>query len=80
MARLQNEIAPQKKIDTKNGLKNAKSLKEKNQKTRPKQFKPLSGRLKVFHRHFLNDFHRPNLQNIKYVFHREDLQGWHAKN
>ena len=57
-ARLWNEAAPVcLYFDTKNGLKNVKKDSEKRSETSPKKcLKPLSGRLKVFHRHFSKSF------------------------
>ena len=77
---LQNEIAPEKFLNRyeKRFEKHEKGS-EKRSETRLKKRLPLSGRLKIFHRHFSTNFKSFSPPKIftkkKVFFHREALQG-----
>ena len=73
-AQLQNETAPEhffiwpeKRFEKR--LENLEQRSEKRSETWPKHFKPLSCRLKMFHRHFLvKVLHRPKYAQNKNIF------------
>ena len=76
-ARLQNETAPP------NNFKSIRKWFEKREKwsgTCPKNFKPFSCRLNVFHRHFSKSFHLPESALKKLFFTARLCRGSYANN
>ena len=81
---LQNETTPEKLLNRyeKRFEKHEKGS-EKRSETRPIILKPLSGRLKILHRHFstnVKSFSPPQICTRKKNIHREALQGWPRQN
>ena len=76
---LQNEIAPEKFLNRyEKRFEKREKGSEKRSETRWNIFEPLSGRLKIFHRHFstnFKSFSQPKICTKKSFFHREALQG-----
>ena len=65
-------------LTRKNGLKDAKKRSEKRSETRPNNFKPLSGRLKIFHQHFSKSSSLPKICEKMFLFIAKLCRGGHA--
>ena len=72
VARLQNEIAPEKLFDTKKGLKNAREDSKNDPKVSEKFLAPLRPLKNIFHRRSSTFFDRQTFATKEKIV----LQGW----